>query len=174
MVDYRFHKSVLLINPSGGSTNVDDISDLIDRIKPESHAILWYPWEAFDERFISYLEYDYKINPNHRKDFQHLEDTLIKNNVKLYILVGCDYSDAYINIKTNPIKNVEFLFWPTALLHYTFYGMAQFYGMEPSKLFNRYRPIDKLYLNLNYLIILVIELIILQFSSSLIILHCHF
>jgi hypothetical protein len=149
MVDYRFHKSVLLINPSGGSTNVDDISDLIDRIKPESHVILWYPWEAFDERFISYLEHDYKINPNHRKDFQYLEDTLIKNNVKLYILVGCDYSDAYINIKTNPIKNVEFLFWPTALLHYTFYGMAQFYGMEPSKLFNRYRPIDKLYLNLN-------------------------
>ena len=87
MVDYRFHKNVLLINPSGGFTNVEHISDLIDQIKPESHAILWHPWEAFDERFISYLEHDYKINPNHRKDYQHLEDTLIKNNVKLYLLV---------------------------------------------------------------------------------------
>jgi hypothetical protein len=87
MVDYRFHKSVLLINPSGGSTNVDDISDLIDRIKPESHAILWHPWEAFDERFLSYLERDYTNNPNHSEDFQNFEDTLLKNDVKNPIII---------------------------------------------------------------------------------------
>jgi hypothetical protein len=149
MVDYRFHKSVLWINPSGDSTSINEISNLINQIKPESHVILWHPWEAFDERFLSYLEHDYTNNPNHLEDFQNFEDTLMVNNVKCYLLVGCDYSNGYVNIKTNPIKNFEVIFWPTALLHYTFYGMTQFYGMSPSNLFNRYRPIDKLYLNLN-------------------------
>jgi hypothetical protein len=149
MIDYRFHKSVLLINPSNSSINVREISELIDKIKPESHAIIWQPWEAFDERFLSYLTHDYVNNPNHSEDYQNLEDTLLKNNIKFYLLVGCDYSDAYSNIKTNPIKNFEVLFWPTALLHYTFYGMVNFYGKKPSELFNQYRPIDKLYLNLN-------------------------
>jgi hypothetical protein len=88
-------------------------------------------------------------NPNHSEDFQNFEDTLVKNNTKFYLLVGCDYSNAYSNIKTNPIKNFEVLFWPTTLLHYTFYGMVNFYGKKPSELFNQYRPIDKLYLNLN-------------------------
>ena len=149
MIDYRFHKSVLLINPSGGFNDINEITNLIDKIKPESHAILWHPWEAFDERFLSYLERDYINNPNHSEDFQNFEDTLLKNNVKCYLLVGCDYSNAYVNIKTNPIKNFEVIFWPTALLHYTFYGMSYFYGKSPSMLFNQYRPIDKLYLNLN-------------------------
>jgi hypothetical protein len=150
MVDYRFHKSVLLINPSPNSNNINDITNLINEIKPDSHVIIWQPWEAHDERFIKYLIQDYKINPNHSEDFQNFEDILVKNNVKCYLLVGCDYSDAYVNIKTNPLKNFEVLFWPTSLLHYTFYGMKHFYGMEPSRLFNQYRPIDKLYLNLNH------------------------
>jgi len=149
MINYIFHKSVLLINPSGSYTDIKEISNLIDEIKPESHAIVWQPWEESDERFIPYLNHDYVNNPNHTEGFQNFEDTLIKNNVKCYLLVGCDYSRAYENIKTNPIKNFEVLFWPTALLHYTFYGMVHFYGMKPSELFNRYRPIDKLYLNLN-------------------------
>jgi hypothetical protein len=150
MVDYRFYKSVLLINPSPDSNNINDISNLIDEIKPDSHVIIWQPWEAHDERFVKYLIQDYNIYPNHSEDFQNFEDVLVKNNVKCYLLVGCDYSDAYVNIKTNPLKNFDVLFWPTSLLHYTFYGMKNFYGMEPSKLFNRYRPIDKLYLNLNH------------------------
>jgi hypothetical protein len=150
MIDYRFHKSVLLIKPvHNSSNNVREISELIDKIKPESHAIIWTPWEAFDERFLSYLTHDYVTNPNHSEDFQNFEDTLVKNNTKFYLLVGCDYSNAYSNIKTNPIKNFEVLFWPTTLLHYTFYGMVNFYGKKPSELFNQYRPIDKLYLNLN-------------------------
>jgi len=150
MIDYRFHKSVLLINPVYNSySNVREISELIDKIKPESHAIIWSPWEAFDERFLSYLTHDYVNNPNHSEDFQNFEDTLVKNNTKFYLLIGCDYSNAYSNIKTNPIKNFEVLFWPTTLLHYTFYGMVNFYGKKPSELFNQYRPIDKLYLNLN-------------------------
>ena len=149
MMSYKFHKGVLLINPSASFAKVDEISNLINRIKPESHVILWHPWEAFDERFSNYIERDYTKTPNHAEDFQNFEDTLMKNNVKCYLLVGCDYSDAYSNIKTNPLKNFEVIFWPTALLHYTFYGMVHFYGMKPSELFNRYRPIDKLYLNLN-------------------------
>jgi len=149
MIDYRFQKNVLLINPSSDSKNIRDIANLIDEIKPASHAIIWQPWEAFDERFEEYLNYNYIKNLNHSEEFQYFEDTLVKNNVKCYLLVGCDYSDGYSNIKTNPLKNFEVLFWPTALLHYTFYGMVNFYGKNPSELINPYRPIDKLYLNLN-------------------------
>lgn len=149
MIDYRFYKNVLLINPSVSSTNVRDISNLIDEIKPDSHVIIWQPWEAFDERFLDYLRHDYVNNPTHSEDYQNFENVLVKNNVKCYLLVGCDFTNAYLNIKTNPLKNFEVLFWPTALLHYTYYGMVNFYGKPPSELFNQFRPIDKLYLNLN-------------------------
>lgn len=151
MVDYRFHKNILLINPAGGYHDINEISNLIDEIKPESHVILWQPWEAHDERFVNYINHDYSDNSNHSEDYQKFEDVLIKNNVKFYLLLGCDYNNGYSNIKTNPIKNFEVLFWPTALLHYTFYGMVNFYGKPPSELFNPHRPIDKLYLNLNNL-----------------------
>jgi hypothetical protein len=149
MIDYRFYKNILLINPSGSFNGVGEISSIIDEIKPEGHVIIWQPWEAFDDRFLSYLTHDYVNSPNHPEDFQNFENILVKNNVKCYLLVGCDYSNAYSNIKTNPLKNFEVLFWPTALLHYTFYGMNHFYGKTPSELFNQYKPIDRLYLNLN-------------------------
>lgn len=149
MIDYRFKKNVLVINPSPESRSISDITDIIDKIRPESHAIIWQPWEESDSRFDEYLKHDYKEIPNHPENIFEFENTLLKHNIKCYLLVGSDYSNAYSNIKTNPIKNFEVLFWPTALLHYTYHGMISFYGKKPSELFNRFKPIDKLYLNLN-------------------------
>ena len=149
MINYRFKKNVLLINQSPSLGSISDITKLIEEVRPESHAIIWGPWEATDFRFEEYLKHNYKEFPNHPINFLEFENTLLKYNIKCYLLVGCDYSDAYSNIKTNPIKNFEVLFWPTALLHYTYYGMINFYGKKPSDLFNPYKTIDKLYLNLN-------------------------
>jgi hypothetical protein len=149
VIDYRFKKNVLVINPSPESRSISDITYIIDKIRPESHAIIWQPWEESDSRFDEYLKHDYKEIPNHPENIFEFENTLLKHNIKCYLLVGSDYSNAYSNIKTNPIKNFEVLFWPTALLHYTYHGMVSFYGKKPSELFNRFKPIDKLYLNLN-------------------------
>jgi len=149
MVNYRFYKNVLLINPPDPTQNLKDVSDLIEEIKPSGHIIIWQPWEAFDERFLDYLEYNYKDNKKHLEKYQYFENTLVKNNIQCYLLVGCDYSEAYSNINTNPIKNFEVIFWPTALLHYTFYGMTSFYKKEPAQLFDPQKVIKKLYLNLN-------------------------
>jgi hypothetical protein len=149
MINYRFKKNVLLINQSPSLGSISDITKLIEEVRPESHAIIWGPWEATDFRFEEYLKHNYKEFPNHPINFLEFENTLLKYNIKCYLLVGCDYSDAYSNIKTNPKKNFEVLFWPTALLHYTYYGMINFYGKKPSDLFNPYKTIDKLYLNLN-------------------------
>jgi hypothetical protein len=146
---HRFQKNVLLIKQSPNFGSISDITKLIDEVRPESHAIIWGPWEATDFRFDEYLKHNYNESPNHPTNFLEFENILIKHNIKCYLLVGCDYSDAYSNIKTNPIKNFEVLFWPTALLHYTYYGMINFYGKKPSDLFNPYKSIDKLYLNLN-------------------------
>ena len=149
MINYRFQKNVLLINPSPESRTISDITNLIDKVRPESHTIVWQPWEESDSRFEEYLKHDYKETPSHSANIFEFENILLKHNIKCYLLVGSDYSNAYSNIKTNPIKNFEVLFWPTALLHYTYYGMVNFYGKKPSELFSQYRPIDKLYLNLN-------------------------
>lgn len=149
MIKYIFKKNVLLIRQSPSFGSVSDITKLIDEVRPESHAIIWGPWEATDFRFEDYLKHNYNEFPNHPTNFLEFENILIKHNIKCYLLVGCDYSDAYSNTKTNPIKNFEVLFWPTALLHYTYYGMINYYGKKPSELFNPYKTIDKLYLNLN-------------------------
>lgn len=148
MISYKFVKNVLIIF-GGPSENISEITDIIEKTRPSSHVIIWQPWEESDARFNEYLKHDYTFNPNHSENVGNFENTLTKHNVKCFLLVGCDFSEAYSNIKTTPIKNFEVLFWPTALLHYTFYGMTEFYGKTPIELFNPNKLIKKLYLNLN-------------------------
>lgn len=148
MISYKFIKNVLIIF-GGQSENISEITHIIEKTRPSSHVIIWQPWEESDARFHEYLRHDYTFNPNHSENVGNFENTLTKHDVKCFLLVGCDFSDAYSNIKTNPIKNFEVLFWPTALLHYTFYGMTEFYGKSPIELFNPNKLIKKLYLNLN-------------------------
>jgi hypothetical protein len=39
VINYRFQKNVLLINPSPESRSILDITNLIDKVRPESHTI---------------------------------------------------------------------------------------------------------------------------------------
>lgn len=148
MVHYKFGKNVMIIFPSN-SIDIVEITQTIELVRPSGHVIVWQPWEESDVRFHEYLKHDYSSNPNHTENVGNFENTLIKHGIKCFLLVGCDFSEAYSNILTNPIKNFEVLFWPTALLHYTFYGMTEYYGKPPMELYNHNKSIKKLYLNLN-------------------------
>lgn len=149
MVIYRHIKNVLIVLPSPTSSCINDITELIDKVKPKSHVLIWQPWEESDPRFSDYLSHDYLENPSHTLDTLKFQDTLLNNNVKCYLLVGSEYTEeSYGNIRTNPIDNFEVLFWPTSLLHYTYYGFEKFYG-DPLKIHKPNKNIDSLYLNLN-------------------------
>lgn len=148
MVHYNFEKNVMIIF-SNDSNNIVELTQAIEDVRPSSHVLIWQPWEASDNIFYEYQKQDYTKNPNHSDDINNFENTLVKYNINCFLLVGCDYSDAYLNLKKNPIKNFDVLFWPTSLLHYTYYGMTQFYGKNPLELFNPQKSINKLYLNLN-------------------------
>jgi len=149
MINYRFKKNVLLILPSPDSFRIEDITNLINEVRPNDHVIIWQPHEETDHRFSHYFENDYTLNPEHPKNYKEFEDTLTKNSIKCYLLVGSVYNETFSNYQKYPIKNFEILFWPTALLHYTYYGMVGIYGKTPKELFNSDRDIKKLYLNLN-------------------------
>lgn len=148
MVNYLFEKNVMIIF-SNDSNNIVELTQAIEDVRPGSHVLIWQPWEASDNIFYEYQKQDYTKNPNHSEDINNFENTLLKYNINCFLLVGCDFSDAYLNLEKNPIKNFDVLFWPTSLLHYTYYGMTQFYGKKPSELFNPQKLINKLYLNLN-------------------------
>lgn len=128
--------------------NTEDLCEIIEDIKPK-YFIFWHPWEGYEHRLTEYLNWDYNINPIHCDNILKFENKLIENDVICYIVLGVDYNDkTFLNYKTNPIKNFKILFWPTALLHYTYYGMVNFYGgIENSLIINE--NIDKIYLNLN-------------------------
>lgn len=128
--------------------NTDDLCDVIKDISPK-YFILWHPWEGYESRLTEYLNWDYVSNHNHSEKIQKFENTLVDNDVICYVLLGVDYNEEkYKNYKTNPIKNFKILFWPTALLHYTYYGMTNFYdGIENSRVL--FDNIQKIYINLN-------------------------
>ena len=128
--------------------NTEDLCDIIDNIKPK-YFILFYPWEGYECRLTEYLNWDYTVNPIHCDDILKFENKLIENNVIFYVVLGVDYNDeTFSNYKTNPIQNFKILFWPTALLHYTYYGMVNFYGGVDNSIIN-YNNLNKIYLNLN-------------------------
>lgn len=149
MVNYKFKKNVLLILPTALDNSIVNITELIEKIKPDDHVMIWQPFEETDHRFLEYLEHDYDENPNHHENIQKFEDVLTKNNIRCFLLVGCDKNDAYKNLDIKPIKNFDVLFWPTALLHYTYYGIVGAYGDTPKNLFNPNRDFKQLYMNLN-------------------------
>lgn len=149
MALYRYEENVLIVLPSPSYNTIDDVTDLIQKIKPKSHVLIWQPWEESDIRFAEYLSQNYKDEPVHSESTLRFQETLLKNNVKCYLLVGSDFTqESYGNLITNPIDNFEVLFWPTSLLHYTYYGFEKSYG-DPLKIYNQHKNIDTLYLNLN-------------------------
>jgi len=129
--------------------NTEDLCDIIDNIKPK-YFILFHPWEGYEHRLTEYLNWDYNINPTHCDNILKFENKLIENDVTFYVVLGVDYNDkTFLNYKTNPIQNFKILFWPTALLHYTYYGMVNFYGGFDKSIIN-YDNLNKIYINLNH------------------------
>lgn len=99
---------------------------LLEKLKEKIHKdyILWHPTEFYAPQFMEYLEWNYDINNSHSKNILDLENFLDQNNSTLHIILGGDEnSKGYTNTKSNPIKNVKFIFWPTFLLHYSYYGL---------------------------------------------------
>lgn len=141
-------KDIHLLFPGSEKFDTDDLCDVIENITPK-YFIIWNPWEGIEHRLTEYLNWDYVTNPDHSKKIKKFENVLVENDVTCYIVLGTEYNDSnFLNYKTNPIKNFKILFWPTALLHYTYYGMVNFYdGIENSLINNE--NIDKIYINLN-------------------------
>lgn len=133
----------------GEYETLSGITDAIKTYKPKDHVIIWQPWEAIDVRLSVYIEHDYEKNPSNPPIVEEFQEVLVNQKIKCYLLVGCDYSKAYNNIKTNPIENFEVLFWPTAYFHFVYYGFINFYKKTPRELYDPHKKIDKLYLNLN-------------------------
>ena len=142
-------RTQIYLKPSGSEKyNVDDLCQIVEEIKPK-YLLVWHPWEGYEDRLIEYLNWDYTTYKNHPQNIQNFENKLIENDVICYVVLGTEYNDKkFLNYKTNPIKNFKILFWPTALLHYTYYGMVNFYGDIENSIIS-YENFNKIYLNLN-------------------------
>lgn len=123
---------------------------MLNKMKEQvyAHYILFHPKEFHTPQFMEYLEWNYDLNKNHPKNVSELENFLIDNNSNLYVILGGDErSKSYENIKKYPIKNVNFLFWSTFLLHYSYYGLEYKLPIYKDKF--PLKNIDKLFLCLN-------------------------
>lgn len=107
--------------------------------------------ENFKNSNIVYLhvtEYIGDIFSSHEKhinDIHEINYNLKLNNNKLYVVFGGYKSYRYDLLNELKLNEIEFLFWPTFLLHYTFYMMKKKYG-EIQKINNEFH---KLYVSLN-------------------------
>lgn len=93
------------------------------RNKTNLECLFWFPQEFISKPFNLY-------NPLEKhKDMVELENLFFQNQIKMSVLYGgMDGCDVYEKLKTYNIPNLEFLYWPTFLLHYTKYNMEQKYG----------------------------------------------
>ena len=94
---------------------------------------------------------DFAIHP----EFFELENILLQNNCKFYLILGSHYPELYKPFE-NSIKNFEILYWPTYLISHTYDGLKDLY-LSPRGLDGPLNVEDlsvkenfnKLYLNLN-------------------------
>jgi hypothetical protein len=128
------------------------VIDFINEKKPEcvlyNHhtegAVEWLT-SSWDEKI------QFKLNP----DFYELEKTLLDNNCKLYLVLGCHEPELFKEYD-NLIKNFKILYWPTYLISHTFDGLKDLY-LYPRGLDGKLKVddlsinkrFDKLYLNFN-------------------------
>jgi hypothetical protein len=127
--------------------NTKKIVEMLNRFKCKTF-ILWQIWEYYAPQFMEYLEWDYAKYGEHSENIKIFEQTLIENNITFYVVLGGEMREkSFINYINHPIKNLKFLFWPTALLHYTYYGLKNNLGdVENLRVSNKY---EKLYINYN-------------------------
>lgn len=128
------------------------IIDLILEKKPECVLYSYQTEGAVEWLTRCYTEKKYfKINP----EFFELENVLIQNNCKFYLILGGHYPELYKPFE-NSIRNFEILYWPTYLISHTYDGLKDLYlhprgldgplNVEDLEVKNSF---SKLYLNLN-------------------------
>lgn len=134
---------------TSGDVHADDTSEIVKKInefKPK-YFILWQVGESNAPQFKTHLNHNFKDNEKN-EDIIEFEKTLVENNTIFYLVLGCeDNGIDFINFTKYPISNFKILFWPTFLLHYTYYALKYKYGEIPN--IKLEKDIDKLYVNYN-------------------------
>jgi hypothetical protein len=98
--------------------------------------------------YLHITEYIGNIFGSHEKHInviREIDGTLKLNNNKLYVIFGGYNSHRYELLNQLNLNEIEISWWPTFLLHYTFYMMKKKYG-EIQKINNEFH---KLYVSLN-------------------------
>ena len=85
---------------------------------------------------------------NKHDDIVKLENILTENDLKIFVIISGVSTKVTDDLKLNPIKNVEFLIWPTYLLHYSCYGLEKAYN-KPISLIEIEKEFKNLYFNFN-------------------------
>lgn len=142
-IDREINHSDLTLRP---------IIDLIINNKPECVLYSYQTETSVEWLSRCYTETkDFEIHP----EFFELENTLLQNNCKFYLVLGSHYPELYRPFE-NSIKNFEILYWPTYLISHTYDGLKDLYlsprGLDgPLKVEDLSIKVnfDKLYLNLN-------------------------
>lgn len=86
------------------------------------NLMIFFPFESVVEPFIFYNDNKYP------EFFIELENMLIENGLTIFAVYGSFFDKGVDNLQYRPIKNVNVLYWPTYLLHYSFYNITQSYG----------------------------------------------
>ncbi len=104
---------------------------------------------SVDVLFLHYTEFvgepfsRYNIGEQNSLDINLLQNVLEKNNNNLVVVFGGHDCLRYENMPNT--KNINFLHWPTFLLHYTYYNSLEKYKSIPTVSNN----FDKLFISLN-------------------------
>lgn len=65
-------------------------------------------------------------------DLYYLDDVCKLNGTNIYIVFG--FEDVHYYKETESFENIEFLFWPTFLLHFTYYWLFPYYSDNIDKI----------------------------------------
>jgi hypothetical protein len=137
---------------NGSDLTLRPIIDLILEKKPECILYNYQTETAVEWLTRCYTETtDFTIHP----EFFELENVLLQNNCKFYLILGSHYPELYKPFE-NSIKNFEILYWPTYLISHTYTGLKDLYlyprgldGPLSVEDLSVKENFDKLYLNLN-------------------------
>ena len=125
----------------GGKSPIDVFIDYFKN-KKSTTFLYWYVLEFVAPPF-NYYDYETKHD-----DIVKLENVLIENNLKIFVIISGVSTKLTDDLKLNPIKNVEFLIWPTYLLHYSCYGLEKAYN-KPISSIEIEKEFKNLYFNFN-------------------------
>ena len=114
--------------------------DLIESIKSIHNKKIIYLHTT------EFLGEPFNQNDNNKDAHTLISEILKKNNSELFVVFGGHNCIRYDILKNLNIDKVKFLFWPTFLLHYTFYMLKKRYDVLPCYTKNNF---EKLYISFN-------------------------